>query len=192
MHTQIRNESVNQVMSSAFLKRPRHKESTEEFIKILQEAMLGVIICLPPPSPPCQSSTGEKKDDSTSVQEKQFGDKPIPIGHMSLNEWRGAHLRHNRDVSLGISLASEYRGQGYGREAINWALDWAFQFGGVHRVNLTGHSYNHNALKLYRGMGFVEEGRQREAVYCFHGWHDVILFSMLDHEWEKLRGITRP
>ena len=90
---------------------------------------------------------------------------------------------------IGLSLAEEFRGQGYGGEAINWVLDWAFQHAGLHRIGLSAFSYNHNALKLYRKLGFVEEGREREAVFQNRAWHDIVLLSMLEHEWEELRGL---
>lgn len=77
----------------------------------------------------------------------------------------GLDYAHHRNAVIGISTADGYRGKGYGGEAINWALHWAFQHGGLHRVSKGAFSFNHNALRLYRRLGFVDEDREREAIY---------------------------
>ncbi|RAL13354.1 GNAT family N-acetyltransferase [Aspergillus homomorphus CBS 101889] len=163
----ILNDSTIQAVSTSRLRRPLPQRSAEEFIKALQSSLLGVIICLPPP---------------------QTTPKPIPIGHLGFfNTW-GANVEHNRNTMLGISLAEPYRGKGYGAEAINWGLDWAFLHAGLHRVSLNAFAYNERAVRLYRRLGFVEEGREREALLHMRRWHDVINFSMLEGEWARLRG----
>ncbi|PYH97634.1 acyl-CoA N-acyltransferase [Aspergillus ellipticus CBS 707.79] len=171
---QILNDPTIQSMSSLRLKGPVAKKSAEEMINIMQEkTLLGVVICLPHP----EQSPGQ---DSKP--------KPIPIGQLALFNMGMGPSHHHRHATLGISLVDGYRGKGYGGEAINWILDWAFMHAGLHRVGLDAFSFNENGLKLYRKLGFVEEGRQREVIRHLRGWHDVIKFSMLEDEWEKLRG----
>ena len=170
LQQQILNDPVIQMMSTLRLAKPLQKGTADEFIKTLQDNLLGVIICL------------HAKGDHT---------KPIPIGHLGIFDHHGSGLAHHRSAMLGVSLADGYRGKGYGSEAINWALDWAFQHAGLHSIRLGTFSYNHDALKAYRKVGFVEEGREREAIYHLRAWHDIVTFSMLEHEWEKLRGITK-
>lgn len=185
----LMNEPIIQTLSTGRLPRPSHKNSAGEFIKLLQDAILGVVICLPPQNPPetetASSSTGTQNSDRPSQNSK-----PVPIGHMSLFSLTGPNDTHHRNAMIGISLADGFRGKGYGGEAINWALDWAFQHAGLHRVSISTFSYNPNALKLYRKLGFVEEGRSREALYHRRAWHDIVNLSMLEHEWEALRGIA--
>ena len=74
-------------------------------------------------------------------------------------------------------------------EAINWMLDWAFRYAGLHAVRLHVYSYNVGAVRLYERLGFVKEGSQREALFFDRGWHDVLSYSMLEREWEALRGL---
>jgi RimJ/RimL family protein N-acetyltransferase len=181
LQTQILNDPTIQTMSTSRLKRPKSQKTAEDFIKMIQDSLLGVIICLPPPpeisSPNTDGSTPKPKP------------KPVPIGHMSIFHTFPPGSEHNRCAMLGISLAEGFRGKGYGGEAINWALEWAFQYAGLHRVNLCAFSYNVNALKLYRKLGFVDEGREREAIYHRRTWYDLVMLGMLEHEWEVLRGI---
>ncbi|PYI09381.1 acyl-CoA N-acyltransferase [Aspergillus sclerotiicarbonarius CBS 121057] len=175
----IQNDSFGQAMSNPTLTRPRPQKDAGEFIQHLQHSsLLAVIICLPP-----SESCTEKGADALR--------KPIPIGQLSIiNTW-GKFAAHHRNATLGISLAEEYRGKGYGTEAVNWALDWAFQYAGLHRFVLDVAAFNEDAVKLYRKLGFVEEGRRREVLYHLRQWHDMIDFAMLEHEWEALRGVKR-
>ncbi|KAJ5513666.1 Acyl-CoA N-acyltransferase [Penicillium fimorum] len=186
-HDQIINDETIQTLSTGRLPRPSHKKSAEEFIKNIQESLLGVIICLPP-----QNSIDPDMESPTETQtlnRPTQNSKPVPIGHISLFSLTGSGYSHHRNAMIGISLVDGYRGKGYGGEAINWALDWGFQHAALHRITIGGFSFNHNALKLYRKLGFVDEGREREAIYHRRAWHDIVSFSMLEHEWEVLRGI---
>ena len=171
------SDPINLAFSTVKLRRPATTNDSEDFIKLMQAAILGVMICLPP------------AEDSEADQEKPpaTAPKPTPIGYLTFFPTAPGDVRQHRNAMIGISLADPFRGQGYGLEAINWGLDWAFKFGGMHRVSLIGFSYNDRALKLYRKMGFVDEGREREAIYHDRGWHDMIIMGMLEHEWEKLR-----
>ena len=184
----IINDSTIQTMSTMRLKRPRHKKPAEDFLQAFQDAILGVLICLPPQT---LSEDGDIETASGSQSSNRASEitKPIPIGHLSIFNVHGAETSHHRNAMVGISFAEKYRGQGYGGEAINWALDWAFMHAGFHRISISTFSFNHNALKLYRKLGFVDEGREREAVLYLRHWHDIVNLSMLEHEWEALRGI---
>ncbi|KAF7520322.1 hypothetical protein PCG10_009241 [Penicillium crustosum] len=184
----LMNEPIIQTLSTARLPRPCQKSSAGEFIKVLQDAILGVVICLPPQ--PSSEAEPNSSTETETLDRPAQNSNPVPIGHMSLFSVTGPSGTHHRNAMIGISLADGFRGKGYGGEAINWALDWAFQHAGLHRVSIGTFSYNPNALKLYKKLGFVEEGREREALYHRRAWHDVVNLSMLEHEWEVLRGIA--
>ncbi|KAJ5365969.1 hypothetical protein N7517_008855 [Penicillium concentricum] len=172
-HHHIVNDDVIKTLGGRRLPRPYPKKSAEEFIKAMQDSVLGVVICLPQDSPEADQNS-----------------KPVPIGFVGVFGSTGPDHAHHRNAMIVISLADGFRGKGYGGEAINWALDWAFQHVGLHRVTIGAFSFNHDALKLYRKLGFVDEGREREAVYHRRAWHDIVNLSMLEHEWEVLRGIV--
>ncbi|GAC1608023.1 MAG: GNAT family N-acetyltransferase [Ramlibacter sp.] len=74
--------------------------------------------------------------------------------HPTGNSLRRAHVR-----MLGIGIAGEFQGRGVGRLLIARLLEWADNWAGVLRVELTVHADNDPAIALYRAMGFVEEGR---------------------------------
>jgi RimJ/RimL family protein N-acetyltransferase len=79
-------------------------------------------------------------------------------------------------------------GQGFGSEATALMLDHAFATLGLHRVALSVFSFNVRALRAYRRLGFVTEGRAREAIWRDGRFWDEILMSMLEDDWRVLRG----
>jgi RimJ/RimL family protein N-acetyltransferase len=100
-----------------------------------------------------------------------------------------SQVYQHRNASVAVAVVGELRGQGYGREMIDWALDWGFRRANLHRVALTVLSHNSRAVRLYRRMGFVEEGRERDTTFFDRRWFDTVHFGMLEGEWMRLRGL---
>ncbi|KPM45759.1 hypothetical protein AK830_g795 [Neonectria ditissima] len=183
IHTKIDNDPVSIALGDPHVIRPAGIEHTDWVIDQLAKSILGVIIYLqaPPTSPSVKDTDNQHSLESV---------RPVPIGYLSLS-WGGSPQTqsHHRSTSIGISLAAPYQNKGYGKEAINWALDWAFRFGGFHRVEISTVSYNERAQHAYKRLGFVEEGRSREAFWYDRKWYDVVSYGMLEGEWAALRGI---
>ncbi|KAL2814020.1 acyl-CoA N-acyltransferase [Aspergillus granulosus] len=177
------NELAMHLLASTILPRPRSKTSSNEFHAIHRARLLSVMICLPRG----ENGSEPQNEDAIANGKAEAWQTAIPIGRLSLNNPMGAFTSHHRNAIMGISLIESARGKGYGREAINWALDWAFEIAGLHRVSLDVLATNVRALRLYQSVGFVEEGRQREAVWQYRKWHDVVELGILEDEWLKLR-----
>ena len=79
-------------------------------------------------------------------------------------------------------------GHGYGTEATALMLDHAFSTLGIHRVGLAVFAFNERAIRAYRKVGFVVEGRAREAIWRDGRFHDEIQMSVLEDEWRTIRG----
>jgi RimJ/RimL family protein N-acetyltransferase len=82
-----------------------------------------------------------------------------PIGSLHLYTHPISH--HYRFCTLGITLAAQYQGKGYGAEAINWTLDWAFRVAGMHAVRLVVFSFNERAVRLSERLGFIRQCESR-------------------------------
>jgi RimJ/RimL family protein N-acetyltransferase len=82
-------------------------------------------------------------------------------------------------------------GRGYGTEATRLMLDHAFGTLGLHRVALAVFEFNQRAIRSYRSVGFVVEGRAREAIWRDGRWWDEITMSILDAEWQAVRRRER-
>jgi RimJ/RimL family protein N-acetyltransferase len=97
-----------------------------------------------------------------------------------------------RSAKLRLQMLPDYRGRGYGREAIEEVLRFAFDGvpgGGLrlHRVSLDVLSINPRAKALYASLGFVEEGRLREVYRDGDTWADAIVMSVLEDEFRDHR-----
>ncbi|KAI1371259.1 putative GNAT family acetyltransferase [Hypoxylon crocopeplum] len=148
--------------------RPESTKASNVFKQhVAEKCLLGALICLP------RSSSGSRN----FVPEEKVG-----IICLKANP---PHIAHHRWTDISIDIAREHRGKGYGSEAIRWGLWYAFQMAGLHRVQLGAFSFNEGALKLYERLGFKEEGRQRDFMWFNGGWHDHVLFSMLEDEWRE-------
>jgi RimJ/RimL family protein N-acetyltransferase len=91
----------------------------------------------------------------------------------SLNLFGQTHPQRRHSAGFGLSLLAAHRGKGLGTRLINEMLDWAGK-AGLARVELEVLSNNSGAVKLYRRMGFVEEGRKVGAVRLDAGEVDLI------------------
>ncbi len=78
------------------------------------------------------------------------------------------------------------RGKGYGYEATQLALRYAFDELNLHRVQVTVFSYNQRSLALVDRVGFRREGVFRERLQRDGKRHDMLLYGLLRHEWEAM------
>ena len=90
----------------------------------------------------------------------------------------------NRQARLGIIIGEKaYWGQGYGTDAIQAMLGWAFGYLNLNRVALTVFAYNERAIRCYQKCGFRHEGGMRQARYVDGRYYDELLMGILRDEW---------
>ncbi|GAA5874239.1 hypothetical protein JCM16303_005786 [Sporobolomyces ruberrimus] len=154
---------------------PWKKKSMEDFQKAVEKAPIGVIICL----------AGEKKEGEVGTGGVRKAGEAI--GVMILHPIRQFHRR----ADFGISIAGAHQGKGYAAEALNWLLDRAFLGYGLNKVQGACFSFNEKALKCYKSVGFVEEGRRRQATWQEGAYYDDVLIGILASEWFALREKKR-
>lgn len=82
-------------------------------------------------------------------------------------------------------------GLGYGSEATALMVDHAFSALNLHRVALSVFAFNERAVRAYTRVGFVDEGRAREAIWRDGRWWDEIHMSVLEPEWRARRWEAR-
>jgi RimJ/RimL family protein N-acetyltransferase len=104
------------------------------------------------------------------------------IGEIVLNDI----AEHSGSANLRLQMLPDYRGRGYGREAIPMVLAFAFEHEAgphLHRVQLDVLSINPRARALYASLGFREEGVLRDVYRDGDGWADSIVMSILEDEF---------
>lgn len=77
----------------------------------------------------------------------------------------------------------EHQGKGLGKDVLRVLLGYGFRCRNLHRVHLETLASNQAGLRCYRSVGFVEEGRLREAAWVEGGYEDMVLMSVLRPEW---------
>jgi ribosomal protein S18 acetylase RimI-like enzyme len=147
--------------------------------------LINVLICIP------VSDGGNGEDDEEIGSQKvpnrggAKNSKSSPIGFINLHGMtKGTH--HHRTLDIGILIASEHRGLGYGSEAVRWILNWGFQIAGLHRIGLQSADYNTGAMRLWERLGFRLGGRDREALWINGEWCDEVRYSSLEGEWRAV------
>lgn len=76
-------------------------------------------------------------------------------------------------------------GKGIGTDTMSLILEFAFNELNLHRVYLQVFSFNERAIKLYEKIGFIHEGKFRQALYRTGKWHDIVIMSILKNEYSK-------
>ena len=92
---------------------------------------------------------------------------------------------------VGLSLLPGERGKGYGSDALRVLVGYAFRTRNLRRVHLQTLASNEPALRAYRAVGFVEEGRQREQAWVEGAYDDVVRMGLLRREWAQTSSPSR-
>jgi RimJ/RimL family protein N-acetyltransferase len=107
--------------------------------------------------------------------------EPVFIGTIEL---RHIHAEF-RTAEVGILVGEpDYRGRGYGTDAMRALCRFAFAEIDLQRIRLDVHEYNVRAVKSYEKAGFRAEGRLRRNVYIAGRYYDTIPMSLLAEEFE--------
>jgi len=98
------------------------------------------------------------------------------VGRVGLNNIvRGAL----QSCSVGYGLAPEAMGRGYMTEALNAAVDIAFDDLDLHRVEVAVVPRNTKSLAVARRCGFAEEGLSRRYIRIAGTWEDHVRFARI-------------
>ena len=92
----------------------------------------------------------------------------------------------NRSAFIGADVVPELRGQGFASEMFQYFFELYFNHCGFHRLALVTLESNTPARNLYKKLGFVEEGRERQAIFRDGKFQDLVSMSLLATEWKRV------
>jgi GNAT superfamily N-acetyltransferase len=96
------------------------------------------------------------------------------VGYISVFFARFRKMKGN--AYLVLSVLSNYRGQGIGTKLMREAEALARQRG-IRRLELEVFAKNAGAYKLFKHLGYKEEGRKRQVAQIEDGFDDLILMA---------------
>jgi len=88
------------------------------------------------------------------------------------------------DYSL-VIWDKEFWGKGYGKEIAKLMLDYAFNDLNLNRLAIGVVGFNHNGLKFWESIGFIEEGKQVDGYFCNGEYSDFIMMYLLEKDYRK-------
>jgi RimJ/RimL family protein N-acetyltransferase len=104
-------------------------------------------------------------------------DDSKPIGFMGLSNIS----KSNRNADLFIAIGEDdYRGKGIGNIAIKWLIDYGFKKLKLHKINLGVIKDNRHAIKVYRELGFIIEGKMKDEVFYKGKYHDFLSMAIFN------------
>jgi RimJ/RimL family protein N-acetyltransferase len=121
---------------------------------------------------------------------RSFGSDPMnlmiddlngkPIGTIQLYDFS----QQDKSCKLGIRIGDkDYWSRGYGGDAVNTIVGYAFASLDINRVDLRVYEYNERAARCYEKCGFKYEGRTRKSAYIDGSYYDEILMGVLKSEF---------
>ncbi|OQE32614.1 hypothetical protein PENFLA_c001G10303 [Penicillium flavigenum] len=92
-------------------------------------------------------------------------------------------MAHHRCSKLGIGILKDY--QHREAEAVEWALNWAFNSAGLHRVEMNVPSWNMRSGEVCEEIGFQTEGTRKECLFKDGKWWDEANMAILEKDWKQ-------
>lgn len=93
--------------------------------------------------------------------------------------------QQNKSMCVGGDIHKEFRNKGYSKEMYKLIFELGFEKLNMNRLWLLVLADNKRAKHIYEKMGFIEEGRQRQAIFKNGEYRDYIMMSILKDEYNK-------
>lgn len=113
------------------------------------------------------------------IVDKETGDIIGETGFLRINmPWRTS------DYSL-VIWDKSYWGRGYGKEVARLMFDYAFNYLNLNRLAIGVVGFNHNGLRFWESVGFIEEGKQIDGYFCNGEYSDFIMMYLLEKDYRQ-------
>ena len=86
-------------------------------------------------------------------------------------------------ADFALWIHPDHHGGGYGREAADLMLGYAFEELRIHKVTAEAYETNGASRALLESLGFTREGVGREDVFLDGEYRDTHYFGLLEREW---------
>lgn len=125
-------------------------------------------------------STDETADEATDdgVYRRRGGEM---MGAISLHNI----MKEAGSAELGLWLAPEFQGNGYGTEASRLMTRYAFDELRLHRIQACVLATSEPSHRVWEKLGYEKDGVHRDEAFTDGEYVDVHYYSTLSHEWDR-------
>jgi ribosomal-protein-serine acetyltransferase len=93
---------------------------------------------------------------------------------------------------IGYWIRKPYEGRGLVNKATSALIDIGFDEVGLHRICVRAAPQNLRSRAIPERLGFTIEGVHREEGRGSRGFHDLIVYGLLEDEWRRRRSLATP
>ncbi|MCF6277901.1 MAG: GNAT family N-acetyltransferase [Anaerolineales bacterium] len=135
----------------------------------------------------------EEEEWFANLSKRPAVERPLAVDMRDGDTWRlignsGFHdfdaIAHSAEVGIMLGDKSIWH-QGYGTEVMRLLLKHGFETLNLNRIQLHVYADNRWAIRTYEKIGFVHEGRKRQALFKNGQYRDSLLMSVLRSEWNE-------
>ena len=108
-----------------------------------------------------------------------LSDNDRPIGSVYVRDIAREHNKAEYGIFIG---ETDCLGKGYGTEAAELMIDYAFEYLGLHKLMLRVYADNERAIKSYEKAGFVKEAYLKDDVFVQGKYRDIVLMAVFHKE----------
>ncbi|WP_047984390.1 GNAT family N-acetyltransferase [Ornithinibacillus californiensis] len=94
----------------------------------------------------------------------------------------------NRIGVIGYWLGSNFQGNGIMTRAVTALIDYGFNVLGLNRIEIRAAYENERSRAIPERLGFQYEGQVRQGEWLYDHFVDLIIYGMLEAEWEFERS----
>jgi RimJ/RimL family protein N-acetyltransferase len=96
-----------------------------------------------------------------------------------------------RQGEIGFGVAPKFWKQGFGSEIAAAVLETAFSHFKLHRVAALCSPDNKGSIRIMQKLGMAREGLLRDVHFGRGKWWSTVIYSLLDHEYAKIKSVKR-
>jgi ribosomal-protein-serine acetyltransferase len=89
----------------------------------------------------------------------------------------------NNHGELGYWLAQSFEGRGLVTKGCRALIEHGLRELGLHRIQIEAAPDNVRSRAVAERLGFTQEAQLREAGLAAGGYHDLVVYGLLEHEW---------
>ncbi|WP_137287111.1 GNAT family N-acetyltransferase [Halorussus salinisoli] len=109
--------------------------------------------------------------------------EPLGVVTLTGSQYGPNETSRSRDAELAYWFAPERHGQGYGSDAAETMVEYAFEDRNIRRLSVQVGSFNDASIGLLESLGFEREGTLREASWFRGEYHDMHCYGLLRADW---------